>query len=152
MDRQWAVRIYTMRPEVFLAIYMGTLFAITFIVAPTLLRVKENKNLAGRFYGTILWRFYKVAFLLLMLYLILGDERVYTILLMLGLGLNVGVSYWLKNYKRRLGDIDLIDYNDPRRVIFRRVSMLSTLLLFINFLFSFYVLFKKLKGGDFAGV
>ncbi|HAV40609.1 MAG: hypothetical protein AB1353_08285 [Aquificota bacterium] len=141
-----------MRPEVLLSLYVGLLFSIVFIVAPSLLRVEENKNLAGRFYGTILWRFYKVAFLLLMFYLILGDERIYTLLLMLGLGLNVGVSYWLKKYKKELGNIDLIDYRDPKRVVFRRVSMLSTLLLFINFLFSFYLLFKKLKGGAFAGV
>ena len=43
-------------------------------------------------------------------------------------------------------------YKDPKRVVFRRASMLSTLLLFINILFSFYFLFKKLKGGTFAGV
>ena len=87
-----------------------------------------------------------------MFYLILGNERIYTLLLMLGLGLNVGISYWLKSYKKKLGNIDLIDYKDPNRVVFRRASMLSTLLLFINFLFSFYLLFKKLKGGTFAGV
>jgi len=141
-----------MRPEILLSLYVGLLFSIVFIVAPSLLRVKENKNLAGRFYGIILWRFYKVAFLLLMFYLILGNERIYTLLLMLGLGLNVGISYWLKSYKKMLGNIDLIDYKDPKRVVFRRASMLSTLLLFINFLFSFYLLFKKLKGGTFAGV
>uniref|UniRef100_A0A7C2V2E3 DUF4149 domain-containing protein n=1 Tax=Hydrogenobacter sp. TaxID=2152829 RepID=A0A7C2V2E3_9AQUI len=141
-----------MRPEILLSLYVGLLFSIVFIVAPSLLRVKENKNLAGRFYGIILWRFYKVAFLLLMFYLILGNERIYTLLLMLGLGLNVGISYWLKSYKKKLGNIDLIDYKDPKRVVFRRASMLSTLLLFINFLFSFYLLFKKLKGGTFAGV
>ena len=141
-----------MRPEILLSLYVGLLFSIVFIVAPSLLRVKENKNLAGRFYGIILWRFYKVAFLLLMFYLILGNERIYTLLLMLGLGLNVGISYWLKSYKKKLGNIDLIDYKDPKRVVFRRASMLSTLLLFINFLFSFYLLIKKLKGGTFAGV
>lgn len=141
-----------MRPEILLSLYVGLLFSIVFIVAPSLLRVKDNKNLAGRFYGIILWRFYKVAFLLLMFYLILGNERIYTLLLMLGLGLNVGISYWLKSYKKKLGNIDLIDYKDPKRVVFRRASMLSTLLLFINFLFSFYLLFKKLKGGTFAGV
>ena len=141
-----------MRPEILLSLYVGLLFSIVFIVAPSLLRVKENKNLAGRFYGIILWRFYKVAFLLLMFYLILGNERIYTLLLMLGLGLNVGISYWLKSYKKKLGNIDLIDYKDPKRVVFRRASMLSTLLLFINFLFSFYLLFIKLKGGTFAGV
>ena len=79
-----------------------------------------------------------------MFYLILGNERIYTLLLMLGLGLNVGISYWLKSYKKKLGNIDLIDYKDPKRVVFRRASMLSTLLLFINFLFSFYLLFNKL--------
>ena len=90
-----------MRPEILLSLYVGLLFSIVFIVAPSLLRVKENKYLAGRFYGIILWRFYKVAFLLLMFYLILGNERIYTLLLMLGLGLNVGISYWLKSYKKK---------------------------------------------------
>ncbi len=139
-------------PELLLALYTGLFFTIVFIVAPVLLRARENKNLAGRFYGSILWRSYKLAFLLLMSYLILGNERVYTLLLMLGLGLNVGVSYWLKAYKRKLGNIDLIDYHDPRRSLFRKVSMLSTFLLLINFLISFFILLKKLKGGGFAGV
>ena len=130
-----------MRSEILLSLYVGLLFSIVFIVAPSLLRVKENKNLAGRFYGIILWRFYKVAFLLLMFYLILGNERIYTLLLMLGLGLNVGISYWLKSYKKKLGNIDLIDYKDPKRVVFRRASMLSTLLLFINFLRFLFLLF-----------
>ncbi|MFN3975558.1 MAG: hypothetical protein ACK4LT_00620 [Aquificaceae bacterium] len=141
-----------MSPEILLSLYVDLLFSIVFIVAPSLLRVKENKNLAGRFYGMILWRFYGVAFLLLMFYLILGNERIYTLFLMLALGLNVGMSYWLRGYKKRLGNIDLVDHKDPRRVIFRRLSMLSTFLLLINFLLSFYLLFKKLKGGAFAGV
>lgn len=129
-----------------LCLYGGSLFAIVFLVAPALLRVQKNKNLAGRFYGTILWRFYKVAFVILLLYLISDDERFYAILLMSGLGVSMGISYWLKGYKRRLGDIDLIDYGDPRRVLFRRLSMLSTLSLLLNFLLSLYVLIEKTRG------
>ncbi|MCS6876544.1 MAG: hypothetical protein NZ526_05865 [Aquificaceae bacterium] len=141
-----------MNPNLLLAFYCGSLFAVVFLVAPVLLRTKENKNLAGRFYGAILWRFYKFAFFTLLFYLILGDERFYTVLLMLGLGLNVGISYWLREYKKRLGDIDTIDYNDPRRVLFRKVSIASTAILFLNLLFSTYVLIKKLEGGALAGV
>lgn len=140
-----------MRPEVILAIYCGSLFSIVFLIAPVLLRTKENKNLAGRFYGIILWRFYKVAFLLLMLYLIFG-EKYQALLLMLGLSLNMGVSFWLKDYKRKLGNIDLLSYEDPKRRIFRRVSFLSTLLLFLNFLLSLYILLNSIKGGLSAGV
>lgn len=136
-----------MVPELLIVLYCGSLFAITFLVAPTLLRVEKNKDFAGNLYGRLLWKFYKVAFFMLLLYLILGDAKVYAILLMLGLGINVAVSYWLKNYKRRFGNIDLLDYNEPRRVLFRRVSMLSTLILFMNFLLSMYVLIKQLKGG-----
>lgn len=89
---------------------------------------------------------------MLLFYLILGNAKLDAILLMLGLGLNVGTSYWLKNYKRSLGNIDLLDYDEPRRVIFRRVSMLSTFILLTNFLLSMYVLIKHLKGGSLAGV
>ncbi|MFN3946785.1 MAG: hypothetical protein ACK4LA_01715 [Aquificaceae bacterium] len=134
-----------MGPELLLVIYTGSLFAIVFLVAPVLLRVKENKNLAGGLYGKILWRFYRVAFLLLILYLILGNERLYAVLLMLGLSLNVGLSYWLKNYKKSLGNIDQIDYQDPKRVLFRKVSIFSTLMLFGNFLLSLYILINQIK-------
>ncbi|MCS6957616.1 MAG: hypothetical protein RMK75_04055 [Aquificaceae bacterium] len=133
-----------MKPEVFLALYCGSLFTIVFMIAPVLLRVRENKNLAGRFYGRILWRFYKVAFLLLVLYLILGDDKLFALFLMLGLALNVMTSIWLKNYKRRLGDIDSVEYDNPKRVLFRRVSFFSTFVLFSNFLLSLYVLMKNL--------
>ncbi|MEJ5338641.1 MAG: hypothetical protein ACK42C_00250 [Aquificaceae bacterium] len=141
-----------MASEILIALYCGSLFALVFLVAPVLLRAERNKDFAGSLYGRLLWRFYKLAFLLLLLYLILGDAKVYALLLMLGLGLNVGISYWLKNYKRKLGDIDLLDYNEPRRVLFRRVSMLSTVILFMNFLLSLYVLIKQLKGGGLAGI
>ncbi len=134
-----------MGPELLLTLYTGSLFALIFLVAPVLLRARENKDLAGGLYGKILWRFYKVAFLLLILYLILGNERLYAVLLMLGLSFNVGISYWLKNYKKSLGNIDQIDYQDSKRVLFRRVSILSTLTLFGNFLLSFYILINQLK-------
>ncbi len=138
--------------EAFLCIYVGSLFCMVFLVAPTLLRTNENKNLLGSLYGKILWRFYKVAFFTLLLYLILSDAKLDAILLMLGLGLNVGISYWLKNYKKSIGNIDLLNYYEPRRVTFRKVSMLSTFVLFMNFLFSMYLLIKHLKGGTLAGV
>ncbi len=138
--------------ELLIALYCGSLFALTFLVAPVLLRVDKNKDFAGGLYGRVLWRFYKVAILILLSYLILSDAKLDGILLMLAIGLNVGISYWLKNYKRSLGNIDLLDYNEPRRVLFRRVSMLSTFILFINFLLSMYVLIKHLKGGSLAGV
>ncbi|MFN3598356.1 MAG: hypothetical protein ACK4VK_01265 [Aquificaceae bacterium] len=134
-----------MGSELLLTLYTGSLFALIFLVAPVLLRARENKDLAGGLYGKILWRFYKVAFLLLILYLILGNERLYAVLLMLGLSFNVSISYWLKNYKKSLGNIDQIEYQDPKRVLFRRVSILSTLTLFGNFLLSFYILINQLK-------
>jgi len=129
-----------------LSLYAGTLFSIVFLVAPVLLRTKRDKNLAGRFYGRILWRFYKLAFFMLLFYFLLADEKVYTLLLMVGLALNVGLSFYLKNLKRELGDIDQIDYNHPKRIKFRRLSLLSTALFFTNFLLSVFVLIKTFGG------
>jgi Ca2+/Na+ antiporter len=129
-----------------LSLYTGTLFSIVFLVAPVLLRTKKNKNIAGRFYGRILWRFYKLAFFMLLFYLLIADEKVYALLLMVGLTLNVGLSFYLKNLKRELGDIDQIEYNHPKRIKFRRLSLLSTGLLFINFLLSTFILIKTFGG------
>jgi Ca2+/Na+ antiporter len=131
-----------------LSLYTGTLFSIVFLVAPVLLRTEKDKNLAGRFYGRILWRFYKLAFFMLLFYLLLADEKVYTLLLMVGLALNVGLSFYLKNLKRELGDIDQIDYDHPKRIEFRRLSLLSTALFFINFLLSIFVLIKTFGGAN----
>jgi Ca2+/Na+ antiporter len=130
------------------SLYAGTLFAIVFLVAPVLLRTEKDKNLAGRFYGRILWRFYKLAFFMLLFYFLLADEKLYTLLLMVGLALNVGLSFYLKNLKRELGDIDQIDYNHPKRIKFRRLSLLSTVLFFINFLLSIFVLIKTFGGAN----
>jgi Ca2+/Na+ antiporter len=131
-----------------LSLYAGTLFSIVFLVAPVLLRTEKDKNLAGRFYGRILWRFYKLAFFVLLFYFLLADEKVYTLLLMVGLALNVGLSFYLKNLKRELGDIDRIDYDHPKRIEFRRLSLLSTGLFFINFLLSIFVLIKTFGGAN----
>jgi Ca2+/Na+ antiporter len=131
-----------------LSLYAGTLFSIVFLVAPVLLRTEKDKNLAGRFYGRILWRFYKLAFFMLLFYLLLADEKLYTLLLMGGLALNVGLSFYLKNLKRELGDIDQIDYDHPKRIEFRRLSLLSTALFFINFLLSIFVLIKTFGGAN----
>jgi Ca2+/Na+ antiporter len=132
--------------KLILSLYTGTLFSIVFLVAPVLLRTKKDKNLAGRFYGRILWRFYKLAFFMLLFYFLLADEKLYTLLLMVGLALNVVLSFYLKNLKRELGDIDRIDYDHPKRIKFRRLSLLSTVLFFINFLLSIFVLIKTFGG------
>jgi len=132
--------------KLILSLYTGTIFSIVFLVAPVLLRTKKDKNLAGRFYGRILWRFYKLAFFMLLFYFLLVDEKLYTLLLMVGLALNVVLSFYLKNLKRELGDIDQIDYNHPKRIKFRRLSLLSTVLFFINFLLSIFVLIKTFGG------
>jgi hypothetical protein len=134
--------------KLILSLYTGMLFSIVFLVAPVLLRTEKDKNLAGRFYGRILWRFYKLAFFMLLFYFLLADEKVYTLLLMVGLALNVGLSFYLKNLKRDLRNIDQIDYNHPKRIKFRRLSLLSTGLLFINFLLSISVLIKTFGGAD----
>ncbi|RLJ70007.1 hypothetical protein BCF55_0268 [Hydrogenivirga caldilitoris] len=125
-----------------LSLYAGALFLLVTVVAPVLLRTEKNKDVAGSFYGQILWRFYRIAFLLLLVYLILGNKWL-GIILIAGLSLNVVVSMWLRNYKRALGNIEGYDFNSPQRVTFRRVSYLSTFLLLINLLISTIILFKE---------
>ncbi len=137
-----------MLDKLVLSLYAGMLFSIVFLIAPVLLRTEGDKNLAGRFYGRILWRFYRLAFFILLFYLLLADEKIYTLLLMVGLALNVGLSFYLKNLKRDLGNIDQIAYNHPKRVKFRRLSLLSTALFFINFLLSIFVFIKNFGGAN----
>ena len=127
---------------VFLSFYAGSLFLILSSVAPVLLRTEKNKDMAGSFYGRILWRFYKIAFFLLLVYLILGEKWL-GLLLLLGLGLNVAISMWLKNYKKKLGNIENYDFNSPERTLFRRVSYLSTAVLAVNLILSTLVLLKE---------
>ncbi len=127
-----------------LSLYAGSLFLIVTAVAPVLLRTQENKNIAGRFYGKILWRFYGIAFLLLVVYLILGG-RWWGVLLLAGLSVNVIISMWLKSYKRTLGNIENHDYSSPQRTLFRRVSYLSTFFLLTNFILSTIILFKEVQ-------
>jgi thiol:disulfide interchange protein len=102
-----------------LSLYTGTLFSIVFWVAPILLRTEKDKNIAGRFYGRILWRFYKLAFFMLLFYLLLADEKVYVLLLMVGLALNAGLILSLKNLKRKLGHINQINYNHIKRIKYK---------------------------------
>jgi len=129
---------------VFLSLYTGSLFLIVFAVAPVLLRSESDKDLAGRFYGRILWRFYKIAFFLLLVYLILGGKWT-GVLLLAGLTLNVVISMWLRQYKRMLGGIERYDYNAPERIRFRKVSYLSTAVLLTNFLISTIILLKEVR-------
>ncbi len=129
---------------VLLSLYAGSLFLLVSTVAPVLLRTEFDKDLAGRFYGRILWRFYKIAFFLLLLYLIWGKKWI-GILLLTGLSLNVAISMWLRQYKRTLGGIEIYDYNAPERVRFRRVSYLSTAVLLTNFFISTIILLKEVE-------
>ena len=129
---------------ILLSLYAGSLFLIVFVVAPVLLRTDRDKNMAGSFYGRILWRFYKIAFFLLLVYLILG-EKWFGILLLSGLSLNVAISMWLKNYKKTLGNIEDHPFNSPERVRFRKASYMSTLVLFINFVLSTIILLKEVR-------
>ncbi len=129
--------------KVFLALYAGSLFMLVFVVAPVLLREKDSKNIAGRFYGRILWRFYPLAFLLLLSYLIFDAKRVQALFLMSGLGVNVTVSYYLKKVKKSLGNIDALPFDYQRRSFFRKLSIFSTLILFINFLLAIYMFVRS---------
>jgi len=47
-----------------------------------------------------------------------------------------------------LGDIDKVPYYDEKRTKFRRLSMLSTLILFLNLIASIFIYIKVSGGGD----
>ena len=125
-----------------LSLYTGSLFFLVSVVAPVLLRTSEHKNLAGHFYGRILFRFYKIAFPLLVLYLILGKAWEGLVLL-LGLSVNLGLSLTLRRYKRMLGNIENYSYNSPQRTKFRRMSYLSTALFVFNLLLALTILWRE---------
>ncbi|GAB6078686.1 hypothetical protein [Hydrogenobaculum acidophilum] len=121
-------------------IYAGEIFSIVFIVSYVLFKKIDTKNLAGRIYGQILWRFYKIAFLELLLLFILNISF-YTAILILGLLGNIYLSYYMKSLKQSIGDIDKVDFNAPIRVKFRTISKLSSLLLVSNMILAIiYVL------------
>ncbi|NPB08519.1 MAG: hypothetical protein GXN96_06285, partial [Aquificae bacterium] len=74
--------------EYLLALYTGSLFLLVTVVSPSLLRTDKNKDIAGHFYGKILWRFYYISLFLLFLYTLLKDFWS-GIILITGLGVNV---------------------------------------------------------------
>ena len=125
-----------------LSLYTGSLFFLVSVVAPVLLRASEHKNLAGSFYGRILFRFYKIAFPLLVLYLILGKAWE-GLLLLLGLSANLWLSLSLRRYKRMLGNIENYSYSSPQRTRFRRMSYLSTALFLLNLLLALTILWRE---------
>ncbi|MGC9286852.1 MAG: hypothetical protein ACP5E7_04815 [Hydrogenobaculum sp.] len=122
-------------------LYAGEIFAIVFIVSYVLFRKLESKNLAGRIYGQILWRFYKIAILELLLVFFLNIS-LYTFFMILGLLANIYLSYYTKSLKQSIGDIDKIDINDPRRVKFRKVSKTSSFMLILNMMLAIIYLLK----------
>ncbi|WP_164930768.1 hypothetical protein [Aquifex aeolicus] len=129
--------------KIILSLYSGSLFTIVFIVSPVLLRTEKNKDLAGHFYGKILWNFYRIFLPVLLLYGLLFNffEGV---ILFLGLGVNVFISKKLKEFKRKLGSIENLDFNHPDRVKFRKLSYTSLSVLFLNFMLSTTILYKNL--------
>ncbi|GAB6066075.1 hypothetical protein JCM9492_11670 [Aquifex pyrophilus] len=129
--------------EYILSLYTGSLFLLIFVVSPVLLKTEKNKNIAGHFYGKILWRFYGISLFLLLIYTLLF-EFTKGLILILGLGANLFWSKKLKEFKRRLGDIEKLDYYHPDRVRFRNMSYVSLFILFINFLLASFVLIKTL--------
>lgn len=123
------------------------------VVAPVLLREKEYKDLAGRFYGRILARFYMVALSLLMLKIVLGGLKLMDIVLLSLLLLSYSLSLYMKKEKRKLGNIDLISVHHPMRVRFRRLSYLSLSLFLLQFFVAMYHLFHTVnehKAGEIA--
>ncbi len=120
--------------------YAGEIFTIVFIVSYVLFKKIDTKNLAGRIYGQILWRFYKIALLELLILFILNTSF-YTFILILGLLGNIYLSYYMKSLKQSIGDIDKVDFNAPIRVKFRTISKISSLLLVFNMILAIiYVL------------
>lgn len=129
-----------------LSLYVGSLFMLVFIVSPALLRTEKNKDVAGHFYGKILWRFYYAFGVLLLAYTLLIDF-VEGFILLFGLGLNLALSSHIKKLKRSLGNIEDYDFNHPLRKKFRSLSYASLTLLGLNFLISSLILIKNFRGG-----
>ena len=124
------------------SLYTGSLFAIVFIVSPVLLRTGKNKDIAGHFYGKILWRFYYTFLPLLFLNFLL-NKNVMSIILISGLAVNVILSSYLKSFKRKIGSIENLEFNNPLRKRFRYLSYLSLSILFLNFLLSIFTLISE---------
>ncbi len=125
--------------KLLISLYTGEIFAILFIVSPIVFKAFEKKNVAGRIYGQILWRFYKIAFIELGLVFLLNISF-YTFLLLTGLLLNVYLSYYMKSLKQSIGDIDNMDFNHPLRVKFRMLFKISSGVLVINMLLATFFL------------
>jgi len=129
--------------KIILSLYSGSLFTIVFIVSPVLLKTDKNKDLAGHFYGRILWNFYRIFLPILGIYAVLFNF-LEGVILFLGLAVNVFISKKLREFKRSLGSIEKLDYYHPDRVKFRKLSYTSLSVLFLNFLISTSILYKNL--------
>lgn len=116
--------------KLLIGLYIGEIFCIIFIVSPILFKLSQ-KNDAGRLYGQILWRFYKIAIIELLL-TFLFNKDLYTLILMVGLFVNIYLSYYMKSLKHSMGNIDNIDYQNPTRVKFRTLSKISSAIMIIN--------------------
>lgn len=126
--------------KLFIGLYVGEIFSIIFIVSFILFK-EEQKNYIGRLYGKILWRFYKIAILELILAFILSPSF-YNLFLIFGLLVNIYLSYHMKSLKQSIGNIDNIDYNNPTRVKFRRLSKLSSGILILNMILGMIYLLR----------
>ena len=116
--------------KLLIGLYIGEIFCIIFIVSPILFKLSQ-KNDAGRLYGQILWRFYKIAIIELLL-TFLFNKDLYTLILMVGLFVNIYLSYYMKSLKHSMGNIDNIGYQNPTRVKFRTLSKISSAIMIIN--------------------
>ena len=128
--------------KVIVSLYAGSLFTVVFMVSPVLLRTDKNKDLAGHFYGKILWRFYYIFLPLLFLNFLLNKNAM-SIILISGLTVNVIISSYLKSFKRKIGRIENLEFNNPLRRKFRYLSYLSLSILFLNFLLSIFTLISE---------
>lgn len=128
-----------------LSFYVGSLFFLILVVAPSIFKVLSSKEEAGRLYGTILNKFYKISYLNLFIFMIFSKFHFIGAVLIVFLSFNYILSYYMKALKRKMGNIEKIDFDNEIRVKFRRLSKLSTALLVFNFLISSFIMFKVLN-------
>lgn len=128
-----------------LSFYVGSLFFLILVVAPSIFKVLSSKEEGGRLYGTILNKFYKISYLNLFIFMIFSKFHFIGAVLIVFLSFNYILSYYMKALKRKMGNIEKIDFDNEIRVKFRRLSKLSTALLVFNFLISSFIMFKVLN-------
>lgn len=144
-----------------LAIWLGSVIFLSFVLAPTAFSVLPTRELAGRLVGATLKRFYTLSYVVLTLMLICGivlskaranplrhflSTNVLIILVLLVTVCTATlVSKKMEDLRTQMGSIDSVPPNDPLRIEFNRLHKVSVLLTGTSLLFGLVQLFIGLR-------